>query len=127
MTGGGVDAHTTAAAVPQARLQNLSVDGGGCCPEHVAWVDETQVQARHARDRGRGSTAQRGYGAAWQRLRRRKLRRDPLCATCGRAAEVVHHRDEDARHHAENNLVSLCRACHERLHGRLRDPRRYTC
>ena len=107
--------------------KNLSVDLGGCCAEHLAWAQEARAHARHARDRGRGSATQRGYGAAWQRIRRQTLRREPLCATCGRAAEVVHHRDEDARHNAENNLVSLCRACHERLHGRLRDPRRYTC
>ena len=105
----------------------LSVDLGGCCAEHLAWAQEARAHAHHAQDRKRGSAAQRGYGAPWQRIRRQTLRREPLCARCGRAAEVVHHRDEDSRNNAENNLMSLCRACHERLHGRLRDPRRYAC
>ena len=103
--------------------RNVTVEADGVCPAHATWADETRTQVRQARDRQRGSAAHRGYGAPWQRLRRRKLRRDPLCATCGRVAEVVHHKDEDARHHTENNLMSLCRACHERLHGRRRGPR----
>lgn len=65
----------------------------------------------------------------WQRLRKWKLKQDPLCEICkaeGRItpAAIIHHikpikgggglMDVD-------NLMSLCKACHNRLHGANRE------
>ena len=61
----------------------------------------------------RPSSAARGYGYAWQKLRAEILKRSPACA-CGARATVVDHivakRDGGTDH--PSNLRSLCRTCH---------------
>src|SRR5262245_15980076 len=69
-------------------------------------------------------------GALWQETRALKLRMQPLCEECLRdggkleIASVVHHRadvsDRPDLAVAIDNLQSLCRPCHERIHGRAR-------
>lgn len=73
------------------------------------------------RDR-RGSAHSRGYGAAWRRLRKAHLAREPLCRMCkaqGKitAANVVDHIKQ---HHGNPallfdaaNLQSLCKQHHD--------------
>lgn len=100
--------------------RKLTSEPGGFCAEHLALVEQAQIQRRRAFDQRRRGAASRGYGQRWRELREQKLRQDPLCAHCGRAAQMVHHRDENPRNNSLENLASLCRDCHERLHGRLR-------
>ena len=55
-----------------------------------------RVSPRLVHDDNRGTTTERGYGAAWQKARRVALDADPLCKHCmkrGRitAAEQVDH------------------------------------
>lgn len=67
-------------------------------------------------DRERGSSAERGYGARWRKLRKMFLAEHPMCAVdgCGKAAGEVDHitprrlggGDEDA------NLQALCKHHH---------------
>ena len=74
----------------------------------------------------RRPSSQRGYDAAWRRLRRLKLRSDPLCEDCYRMGRVtpatmVHHvvtieQAPDIRL-AWDNLMSLCEACHDVRHS----------
>ena len=67
----------------------------------------------------------------WKELRIQKLRANPLCEVCERegivtAAHAVHHRHpiEDSTSKAEmrkwaymwDNLVSVCDACHAKIH-----------
>ena len=62
----------------------------------------------------RGSTAQRGYGHAWQELRRVQLARQPYCAECGATADLtVDHIVPLARggRGELSNLQTLCRSC----------------
>jgi 5-methylcytosine-specific restriction protein A len=77
----------------------------------------------HARkhERERGTAAERGYGATWQRLRQMVLSRDPLCTTC--AAEERTTPSTDADHiipksrggqDTLENLQGLCHSCHSR-------------
>ena len=71
--------------------------------------------------------------ARWRRLSRLKLAQDPLCELCKRRgvitpAEDVHHivsfltgRDRTERlalAYDYDNLMSLCKACHQTLHNR---------
>jgi len=71
----------------------------------------------------------RGYDNDWRRLRDRYIRAHPLCVMCeaeGRVtiAEVVHHIkpiDKSGARMDVNNLMSTCRNCHEKLHGRKRE------
>ena len=94
-----------------------------CAPKH-----EQQKKDRMVRYyRKRGKTTARGYGNDWAKVRDRKLSSQPLCEICqgnGRttAATVVHHiKPTDTHFHLRlqfSNLQSLCRNCHENLHGR---------
>lgn len=93
----------------------------GRCPAH-----ERAPQQRH--DRDRGSSAQRGYGGRWRRLRRMILARDPVCVCrglegclhvaggCVQLATDVDHVLPRLRGgtDAEDNLQGLCKACHSR-------------
>lgn len=88
------------------------------CPEHAR-------EAAAESERTRETAAQRGYDHRWSKIRMMKLNRDPLCERCGRAAELVHHKDRNPRNNAPENHESLCTACHDREHARDRfKPRR---
>lgn len=98
----------------------MALPGESRCADHLAaWKLET---ARRDNER-RGSSSERGYGGSWQKIRDWKLRESPLCEACMREgrpnpAQVVHHKDENQRNNAPENLESMCRDCHERHHGR---------
>lgn len=71
----------------------------------------------------RPTATQRGYDAAWRRLRLAVLRKEPLCRMCramGRVtpAEDVDHIetvvDRPDLRLAVNNLRPLCKSCHSR-------------
>jgi 5-methylcytosine-specific restriction protein A len=69
----------------------------------------------------RGTTTERGYGAAWQRLRVRILERDKyLCQSCLRAGRVTPATDvdhikpkADGGTDDDGNLESKCKPCHD--------------
>ena len=91
------------------------VEGGGYCDDHK--------QDRWANDR-RDSANERGYTAAWRRVRAQVLREEPLCRRC-KAKDIlipaidVHHRDGNVKNIKRSNLEPLCRSCHNReTHGR---------
>lgn len=72
-------------------------------------------------DERRGSSAQRGYGGRWQRVRLMYLRAHPLCVACELAGRVTPATDVDhivpkrwGGRDAEDNFQSLCHACHTR-------------
>lgn len=67
----------------------------------------------------------------WQRLRRQKINANPLCEMCQRegivkAAQEVHHKtpvesapartDQELLMFSLDNLQSLCRECHKKVH-----------
>lgn len=39
------------------------------------------------------------------------------CAVCGDPEDVIHHRDGDRTNDAISNLIPLCYACHQKIHG----------
>ena len=66
----------------------------------------------------------RRYGRAWKRIRDRYMNAHPLCERClseGRyvKAEQVHHKLPLAEGgtHRDDNLMSLCSACHAKIHA----------
>lgn len=72
---------------------------------------------------------QRGYDWQWSKVRKTKLSINPLCEAClkkgiAKAADTVHHivtvENDPALRLDFNNLVSLCRNCHESFHGRVK-------
>ena len=57
-------------------------DGSGYCVKHLQ-VKQASAKAEQQRyDQERGSSAQRGYGARWQKVRAGFLRSHPLCVSC---------------------------------------------
>ena len=70
----------------------------------------------------RGTRQERGYDAAWQKVRLAHLQKYPLCQDCQalgyvRPAREVHHKIKIAiapRLRLDpDNLMSLCRQCHQ--------------
>lgn len=97
----------------------------GYCAQHA---DLHRQRDRYRRNSyPRESRQARGYDRQWERVRKAKLQRDPLCEDCLRAdvvrpAVLVHHIESiedrpELRLHM-SNLRSLCFGCHERTHGR---------
>ncbi len=59
----------------------------------------------------------------WKAVRLIKLRRNPICESCFEVGkvnptEVVHHLNHNPWDNNPKNLKSLCRECHEKIHGR---------
>lgn len=89
-------------------------------------IDDVRVET----DRRRGSSSERGYDYAWQKLRKQKLNADPLCecddCKAGElrttAAEVVDHIitiEERPELRLEwSNLRSMAKVCHDKHTGR---------
>lgn len=79
--------------------------------------------------RTRGTSTERGYDSRWRRVRKRKLRTDPLCEPCMKrdrttAATEVDHITPLSSGGARlewSNLQSICRSCHAQKTARERD------
>jgi 5-methylcytosine-specific restriction enzyme A len=86
-----------------------------------------RLAQRNYDQRSRDPEAKRFYNSgAWQRARLYKLQSDPLCEHCLDqsllvAATLVHHKIEVRQSEAKRldltNMVSLCAACHARVHS----------
>lgn len=96
------------------------VADGNRCGDH-------QRDQRRREDSRRGSSAQRGYNAAWQRARKRYLRENPFCVDCERAGQVTAativdhiepHRGDQELFWDEDNWQSLCKTHHDQKTGR---------
>ncbi len=84
-------------------------------------------EARKACDDRRGTSAQRGYGHAWQKARLGYLRSHPLCVECAKdgrvtAASVVDHivphRGNQTLFWDSENWQALCAEHHNAKTGR---------
>lgn len=88
-----------------------------CCEEH-----EKQERDRYNKYE-RSPDTNRKYGRAWKRIRDQYTRAHPLCELClkeGRLIPVdeVHHiiPVNKGGTHSRDNLMSLCRSCHNKIH-----------
>ncbi|MBK5120899.1 HNH endonuclease [Burkholderia sp. R-69980] len=96
------------------------LDVPGYCEEHqresIGWTPDAQ----------RGTRQQRGYGAMWQKKRKRILQRDNgMCQPCRRAGRVkaASHVDHilnkaNGGTDDDSNLEAICLACHKLKTGR---------
>lgn len=78
-------------------------------------------KGKASHDDGRPSAAGRGYGAAWRKLRRMVLNRDPLCVKCKANGKLVYASEADhiipkSRGGRDSlvNLQGLCKRCHSK-------------
>lgn len=86
---------------------------------------EEKRKRDRAYDGKRGTSAQRGYDARWERIRLMKLRENPLCEICDgngiiTEATEVHHIvpiGDGGEIYAIRNLMSLCHSCHMKIHA----------
>lgn len=91
---------------------NLIHGRGSLCDQHAR-------QARQSRDRrsSRPTASQRGYDAAWRRVRRAFVEAHPSCVVCGAATEHVDHVIPIAKGGARlawSNLRAFCETHHNR-------------
>jgi|SRR5581483_1078129 len=92
-----------------------------CAAQPCSELVEKGRCAKHRQelDADRGTTVQRGYDAAWKRIRAAKLARDPFCeirTNCdGAIATEVDHREPIAQRPdlrlEWSNLQSSCKSC----------------
>ncbi len=102
--------HAPMHGCTRAGCPELVKRGQGRCDKHAAALDQSL-------DRDRASSAERGYGANWQRLRKLVLHRDPVCCICKTAPSRDVDHIQALRAGGTNdltNLQGLCGACHSR-------------
>lgn len=87
------------------------------CEEHEKSMREQYDKYERAPD------VNKKYGRAWKRIRDRHVRAHPYCELClkeGRitSVEEVHHIKPVSQGgtHDRNNLMSLCKSCHNKIH-----------
>lgn len=112
--------------MPQKPKRPCSYSG---CPElvesgHRYCEEHEKLVAKQYEKYGRDSETRKRYGRAWKRIRDSYAATHPLCEQClkeGRYTKVeqVHHIKPLAEGgtHARENLMSLCSACHARIHA----------
>lgn len=91
------------------------------CPEH-------QRQAnRNYETYKRDPLSRKRYGASWQKIRKAYAASHPFCEQCmkdGRfiPVEHVHHIIplSEGGTHDPDNLMSLCKSCHSRIHAKMK-------
>ena len=92
------------------------LDKPGYCTKHDRGLFQEADELSY--ERKRGSSAQRGYGARWQKVRYSYLVSHPLCAICKEAATVVDHiiphRGDGSLFWDYDNWQSLCKGCHDK-------------
>ena len=102
----------------------LTGNKDGYCDEHLR-------MRRKDYDRYmRGYVHHKRYGSQWRKIRARYIRKEPLCEACKangkiELAALVHHKKplSDGGTNDEDNLMSLCVSCHEKIHRRGKSDR----
>lgn len=101
------------------------------CPQLTEgqYCEQHRVEARRRYDKyERATNVNKKYGRAWKRIRDRYVTEHPLCECCERkgkmtVAQEVHHILPISKGgtHDRNNLMSLCKSCHNKIHIELGD------
>ena len=111
--------------VPKKPKRPCSYPG---CPElmdgRYCATHQKEMDARYEKYERDPATRKR-YGRTWKRIRDRYIAAHPLCQQCRKqeklvAADEVHHIKPLSKGgtHAEENLMSLCTACHSEITAR---------
>ena len=91
------------------------------CPKHQRLAN--RAYERYKRD----PVSKKRYNASWQNIRKAYAASHPFCEECmkdGRFTPVehVHHilPLADGGTHDRDNLMSLCKSCHSRIHAKMK-------
>lgn len=100
----------------------LAVEGSQYCEKHKRLVERQYEKYERDPDR------RKKYGSRWQKVRARYVREHPYCEMCFREGKMtpvqeVHHivPISQGGTNEPDNLMSLCRSCHEKIHYKLGD------
>jgi len=100
----------------------LSSGNSSYCAKH------TKLQRKNYDRYERSPEVIKRYGSAWHKARARYVLSHPLCEQCLkegrlRAVDEVHHivPVKKGGTDAEENLMSLCRSCHNKIHVEMGD------
>ena len=92
------------------------------CPElvRVSGMCVSHAPSRD-RDQRRPNSGDRGYTAAWRKIRAQVLRDNPWCVVCHAQATVVDHivSLRKGGTHDRENLQPMCHPCHNRKTNRI--------
>lgn len=95
---------------------------GRYCEEH------RKQEARRYETYSRDPSVRRKYGRAWKHTRDNYAAEHPFCEKCFEQGilvpvEEVHHKVPVSQGgtHEKNNLMSLCRSCHNKIHLEMGD------
>ena len=92
------------------------------CDEHNPLYEAERNKYRKRYDRGRGSSAKRGYDHQWRVYRLRYLRRNPLCVKCLAEGKfvpatvvdhIIPHKGDKKLFWDPENHQSMCKQCHD--------------
>ena len=91
---------------------------GRFCEEHQK--EENKRYEKYDRN----PAVRRRYGRVWKRVRDSYVKEHPFCELCFKngmmkQVEEVHHKQplSEGGTHNKNNLISLCKSCHARIHA----------
>lgn len=103
--------------------KKITLEKNGYCLDHQDEYEKREA-IRNRRRGGNASARSRGYTRTWEKVRIAQLYREPLCRIHKRdgfvkIADRVHHIDGNPTNNNESNLMSICRQCHEKIHGRV--------
>lgn len=115
-------------AVPRKPKQPCAYPGcprltdGRYCEEHRKMVERNYE--RYSRD----PDVHKKYGRAWRRIRDQYVKTHPFCEECFKRGilvpvDEVHHIVPVSRGGTNNpnNLMSLCKSCHNKIHHEMGD------
>ncbi|MGN0470072.1 MAG: HNH endonuclease [Acutalibacteraceae bacterium] len=95
---------------------------GRYCDEHK------RITERNYEKYSRNPEVHRKYGQAWKRIRDSYVKEHPFCEKCFERGilvpvDEVHHIIPVSKGgtHDKNNLMSLCKSCHNKIHYELGD------
>jgi 5-methylcytosine-specific restriction protein A len=95
---------------------------GSRCDKHQAEYEQKTKETKAQYNETRPSSSEQGYGQTWQKIRAHYLKRHPLCEKCEgiTPAVLVHHIKalKEGGTNDVDNLMALCNACHEKIHGK---------
>lgn len=92
------------------------------CQKHLEQRQQEDQKRQQQYDKRRGTSAQRGYGSRWKKVRVTYLQSHPLCVRCGEEGRltpasvvdhIVPHKGDVALFWNSNNWQSLCKTCHD--------------
>jgi len=98
---------------------NLIRGGQTLCPECMVYEKKNIREYDKKRDELPGRKFL--HSTQWRKIREIKLSLNPLCQICEDKglivpAIIIHHIDGNELNNDMDNLMSVCRSCHEQIH-----------